>query len=113
MTQYDRIQSGAATPEQIAFEITAAAELKTLASIKNYRRNPGHVLVEEFLVPYFPAQLSDLSKRARIPFRRLQLLIRGEDRIDAKMAKSLGDFYGNGSDYWLSLQETYEKGVSL
>jgi plasmid maintenance system antidote protein VapI len=78
-----------------------------------YKKLPGHVLVEDFLVPYFPADLSDLSKRARIPYYRLTKLIRGDDRIDEKMARSLGDFYGNGSNFWLSLQERYEQGENL
>jgi plasmid maintenance system antidote protein VapI len=78
-----------------------------------YKKLPGHVLVEDFLAPYFPADLSDLSRRARVPLRRLQNLIRGNDRIDERMAKSLGDFYGNGSNFWLDLQERFERGEAL
>jgi plasmid maintenance system antidote protein VapI len=78
-----------------------------------FKKLPGHVLVEDFLAPYYPAELSDLAKRARIPLRRLQMLIRGTDRIDEKMAKSLGDFYGNGSNFWLELQERFERGEKL
>jgi addiction module HigA family antidote len=78
-----------------------------------YRKLPGHVLVEEFLVPYYPAQLSDLAYRTRIPVRRLQKLIRGQDRIDQGMADRLGRFFGNGADYWLELQTKFERGETL
>lgn len=78
-----------------------------------YRKNPGHVLVEEFLAPYYPAELSDLSKRTRIPYNRLRKLIRGQDRIDADMAGKLAAFYRNKPEYWLELQERFERGEKL
>lgn len=78
-----------------------------------YRRHVGHVLVEDFLVPYYPMELSDLSRRARIPLKRLQKLIRGQTRVDKGLAKKLGDFYKNGSDFWLTLQERYERGEKI
>lgn len=78
-----------------------------------YRRTPGHVLVEEFLVPAYPMELSTLSARTRIPLRRLHLLIRGHDHIDERMAESLGRFFRNGKEYWLSLQKKFERGEKL
>jgi plasmid maintenance system antidote protein VapI len=78
-----------------------------------YRRLPGHVLVEEFLVPYFPADLGDLAFRAKIPVMRLRKLIRGQDRIDARMAEALGTFYQNGAEFWLDLQARFERGEKL
>lgn len=78
-----------------------------------YRRTPGHVLVEEFLVPAFPMELSTLAVRTRIPLRRLNNLIRGKDKIDELMAESLGRFFRNGKDYWLSLQKRFEQGENL
>jgi addiction module HigA family antidote len=78
-----------------------------------YKKLPGHVLVEDFIAPYYPADLYELSKRAKISHRRLQDLIRGKDRIDPGMAKKLGDFFQNGSDFWLSLQERFERGETL
>lgn len=84
-----------------------------MKNTKAYTKFPGHVLVEEFLVPFFPADLSDLANRTKIPLNRLRKLIRGQDRIDAKMADALGKFYGNGSEYWLELQERFERGEQL
>ena len=78
-----------------------------------YKRLPGHVLVEEFMVPAYPAQLSHLANRTGIPYKRLQNLIRGKDRIDGRMADALGSFFGNGADYWNELQAKYERGEAL
>lgn len=85
----------------------------TSTKYKGYRKLPGHVLVEDFLVPFYPAELSDLATRTRIPLQRLRKLIRGQDRIDAKMAEALGKFYNNGPEFWLELQARYEKGEQL
>lgn len=78
-----------------------------------YRRTPGHVLVEEFLVPAYPMELNHLSKRTRIPLDRLHKLIRGRDRIDGYIAEALGRFFRNGAEYWLTLQKNFERGKKL
>lgn len=78
-----------------------------------YRKSPGHVLVEDFIVPYFPMELSDLSRKAKIPLKRLHKLIRGQTKIDKGLAKKLGDFYKNGAEFWLDLQDRYERGETL
>jgi addiction module HigA family antidote len=78
-----------------------------------YRRLPGHVLVEEFLAPYFPADLHDLAQRTHIPYNRLRRLIRGQDRIDQSMANKLAKFFRNTPEYWLTLQKRFERGESL
>jgi addiction module HigA family antidote len=78
-----------------------------------YKKLPGHVLVEDFLVPFYPAELADLATRIKIPLQRLRKLIRGQDRIDSRMADALGQFYGNGAQFWLDLQERYERGEQL
>lgn len=77
-----------------------------------YKRLPGHVLVEEFLVPY-NADLSDLSRRAKIPLRKLQRLIRGQEKIDTVLAGQLASFYRNEPEYWLDIQERFERGEAL
>lgn len=78
-----------------------------------YRKTPGHVLIEDFLAPYYPAELSDLARRAKVPLKRLQKLIRGQDRFDDFLAERLGAFYGNGKQFWLDLQDRYERGENL
>lgn len=85
----------------------------TSTTAAKYRRLPGHVLVEEFLAPYFPADLHDLAQRTRIPYNRLRRLIRGQDRIDISMAQKLGKFFRNTPEYWLDLQKRYERGDSI
>lgn len=65
------------------------------------------------MVPAFPAELSDLAYRTRIPLKRLQKLIRGQDKIDARMAETLGAFFGTGADYWNDLQLRYDRGETL
>lgn len=77
-----------------------------------YRKLPGHVLVEDFLAPY-SAELSDLSRRTRIPLSRLHKLIRGQDRIDDRMAETLGRFFRNGTEFWTGLQERFDRGEAL
>lgn len=78
-----------------------------------YRRLPGHVLVEEFLVPNYPLDITHLARRTNIPLLRLQKLIRGNDRIDKFIAGRLANFFRNEPEYWLSLQKRYERGESL
>lgn len=85
----------------------------TSTKSKPYRKLPGHVLVEDFLAPYYPADLTDLAAKTKIPSTRYRKLIRGLDRIDVKMAEALGAFYGNGKDFWLDLQDRYERGEAL
>jgi addiction module HigA family antidote len=85
----------------------------TTSSAAPYRRLPGHVLVEEFLVPFFPADLHNLAQRTHIPLRRLHRLIRGQDRIDVGMAQKLAKFFRNTPEYWLELQKRFERGESL
>lgn len=85
----------------------------TSTSAASYRRLPGHVLVEEFLVPYFPADLHNLAQRTHIPLRRLHRLIRGQDRIDLSMAQKLAKFFRTTPEYWLDLQKKYERGEAL
>lgn len=81
--------------------------------MNTYRKLPGHVLVEDFIVPAFPADLHDLSNEARIPLWKLRAIIRGNSKIDKKTAKSLGAFFQNGADYWTDLQTRYDKGEEL
>lgn len=83
------------------------------STTSTFRRLPGHVLVEEFLVPYFPADLHDLAQRTHIPYNRLRRLIRGQDRIDPNMATKLAKFFRNTPEYWLDLQKRFERGESL
>lgn len=77
-----------------------------------YKKLPGHVLVEDFLAPY-GADLSDLSRKAKIPLKRLQKLIRGQDKIDETMANQLANFYRNDVQFWLDLQDRFERGEKL
>jgi addiction module HigA family antidote len=106
------------TEEKELVELNKARGVKygktrTPKAEKKYRRLPGHVLVEEFLVPYYPADLSDLASRTGIAGKRLHKLVRGQDRIDNDMAERLGKFFRNGANYWLSLQERFESGEQL
>jgi plasmid maintenance system antidote protein VapI len=104
------------TPEEIKALNVGRYTFKdkhTSTTPAKYRKLPGHVLVEDFLAPYYPADLRDLAARTRIPLKRLHGLIRGSDRIDERMAESLGRFFRNGSNYWLELQKRYERGETL
>lgn len=78
-----------------------------------YRKLPGHLLVEEWLAPFFPADLHDLAHRTHIPYNRLRRLIRGQDRIDVSMANKLAKFFRNTPEYWLDIQTRFERGESL
>jgi addiction module HigA family antidote len=106
------------TEEQAIVKMNEERALSTAQHIplllpQPYRRLPGHVLVEEFLAPYFPADLHDLAQRTHIPYNRLRRLIRGQDRIDQSMANKLAKFFRNTPEYWLTLQKRFERGESL
>lgn len=78
-----------------------------------YRKLPGHVLVEDFLVPNYPADLRHLAHRTGIPLRRLHQLIRGQDRITKDIAERLAKHYRNEVSFWLELQKRYDRGETL
>lgn len=78
-----------------------------------WRRMPGHVLVEEFIAPHFPADLSDLSRMGGISLHRLNKLVRGQTKIDQGLAEKLATFFGNDASYWLDLQARYDRGEKL
>lgn len=107
MNQYDRLTVGTATAAEIAGEIQAK-----MKSRPSYRKLPGHVMVEEFLAPH-NLELRDVSRMAKIPPWTLQMFIRGEKRIDEFFAARLGEFFRTGKEYWLNLQDTYDKNGTL
>lgn len=107
MTQYDRLMSGKATPEQIEAEIKAKTLNRAL-----YRKFPGHEMVENFLAPN-GLDIRDVSRMAKIPARSLHLFIRGEKRVDDYFATKLGEFFRTGKDYWLQLQDKFDKNGTL
>jgi len=77
-----------------------------------YRKLPGHVLVEDFLVPA-GADISMLADASGVPYKVLQGIIRGQRRIDVRVAQTLGNFFQNGKDFWLELQTRFDAGESL
>lgn len=102
MTQYDRLISGQATATQIADEIKATAANKPL-----WRKLPGHVMVEDFLVPN-QLDIRDVSRIAKIPPRKIHSFIRGECKVDDFLAGKLGYMFNTGKNYWLDLQAQFD-----
>ncbi len=70
--------------------------------------HPGRILLEEFLLPYDITVLS-LSKKTEIPRSQIAQILKGTGRITHETASKLGDFLGTSDDYWLLLQQAYDK----
>ena len=65
--------------------------------------HPGEMLLEEFLKPMELSQ-KDLAQGIRVPYQRVNELIRGRRGITPSTALRLGRFFGMTPDFWLNLQ---------
>lgn len=65
--------------------------------------HPGEMLVEEFLGPMGLTQ-RDLANGIRVPYQRINELVRGRRGVTPSTALRLSRFFGVSPDYWLNLQ---------
>jgi addiction module HigA family antidote len=68
--------------------------------------HPGEIL-KDFLIDYNLSQ-NKLAMEIRVPVRRINAIINEERGITADTAVRLSKFFGNSSEFWLNLQETYD-----
>ncbi len=65
--------------------------------------HPGEMLLEEFLKPLAMTQ-HDLAEAIRVPYQRVNELVRGRRGITPSTALRLSRFFGNTPGFWMNLQ---------
>lgn len=65
--------------------------------------HPGEMLLEEFLKPMGLTQ-RELSEGIRVPYQRVNELVRGKRGITPSTALRLSRFFGNTPDFWMNMQ---------
>ena len=70
--------------------------------------HPGEILNEEFLIPLKISSYK-LSKDLEIPQTRISQIIKGKRSITADMALRLSSYFGNSANFWLGLQDEFDK----
>ena len=65
--------------------------------------HPGEMLLEEFLQPMGLTQ-RDLATAIRVPYQRVNELVRGKRGITPSTALRLAKFFGNTPGFWMNLQ---------
>jgi addiction module HigA family antidote len=61
------------------------------------------MLLEEFLLPMDLTQ-QDLARAIRVPYQRVNELVRGRRGITPGTALRLARFFGNSPGFWMNLQ---------
>jgi antitoxin HigA-1 len=69
--------------------------------------HPGEMLLCEFLEPMGLTQ-RDLADAIRVPYQRINEIVRGRRGITPGTALRLGRFFGTSPDFWLNLQVRYD-----
>jgi addiction module HigA family antidote len=65
--------------------------------------HPGEMLLEEFLKPMGLSQ-QDPARGIRVPYQRINELIRGRRGITPSTALRLAKYFGNSAGFWMNLQ---------
>lgn len=65
--------------------------------------SPGEMLLEEFLEPLGMTQV-ELAKRIRVPYVRVNELVKGKRRVTPSTALRLSRAFGTSPDFWLNGQ---------
>jgi len=65
--------------------------------------HPGEMLVEEFLRPMGLTQ-RDLADGIRVPYQRVNELVKGRRGVTPSTALRLAKFFGMSPEFWLNLQ---------
>jgi len=69
--------------------------------------HPGEVLVEDFLNPLNMTQVQ-LAERIRVPFQRVNTIVKGHRGITPDTALRLGKLFGTTPAFWLNLQQAWD-----
>ena len=65
--------------------------------------HPGEMLREEFLLPLGITQ-HDLASAIRVPYQRVNEVVRGRRGVTPSTALRLSKFFGTTPGFWMSLQ---------
>ena len=65
--------------------------------------HPGEMLLQEFLLPLGMTQ-RDLATAMRVPYQRVNEVVRRRRGITPSTALRLSKFLGTSPDFWMSLQ---------
>ena len=68
---------------------------------------PGEMLLEEFLKPMGVTQ-SELAIKAKIPFQRVNQIVRGKRSVTPDTAMRLAKVLGTSVELWLNLQLAWD-----
>ncbi len=69
--------------------------------------HPGEMLLEEFLKPMEVTQ-SELADKLKIPFQRVNQIIKGKRSVTPDTAMRLAKVLGTSIDLWLNLQLAWD-----
>ena len=69
--------------------------------------HPGEMLLEEFLNPMGLTQ-RELAAGIRVPYQRVNELVRGKRGITPSTALRLSRYFGNTPDFWMNLQQSWD-----
>jgi addiction module HigA family antidote len=69
--------------------------------------HPGELL-REVTVPALELPKSEIARRLKISRQTLYDILDEKQPVTPAMALRLGKFFGNGPDFWLSLQREYD-----
>ena len=65
--------------------------------------HPGEMLLEEFLRPMAITQ-HNLAEAIRVPYQRVNEIVRGRRGVTPSTALRLTKFFGNAPGFWMNLQ---------
>ena len=69
--------------------------------------HPGEVLREDFLEPMGLTQ-KQLADAIRVPFQRINEVVRGRRSMSASTALRLARYFGTSAGFWMNLQLRYD-----
>jgi antitoxin HigA-1 len=69
--------------------------------------HPGEMLLKEFLEPLGVSQV-EAARRMRVPFQRLNAIVKGRRAVSADTAILLEALTGWNAEIWLTLQVKWE-----
>lgn len=65
--------------------------------------HPGEMLLREFLLPLDLTQ-QQLADAIRVPYRRVNEIVRGRRGVTSSTALRLAKFFGDSPGFWMNLQ---------
>lgn len=69
--------------------------------------HPGEILLKDFLEPMGVSQ-RELADAIHVPYQRVNEIVNGKRGITPSTALRLEKFFGNSSEFWLNLQQSWD-----